>query len=415
MQPDQDNSTLGTVRKRRVWVTVFCLAVAVRLLNIVFLPTDAESLLQEDANLYWSGAAVLLEHGSFSRTFEDGLLPQTERVPGYFLFLAGIRALFSDSLVAALIAQAFIDAVTCVLIAALAGLLAHRLVLPSGTLAALWPNLVIHSGVMLTETLFLTLFVAMLTAGGLFLRDGLPKWAALAGLALGLAILTRPIAQVLPFLMLPAAFAVPLWHKRGVGAALLAATLFIICASAPLAPLLHRNHEQFGAFALNSQTGYHIIGWVAPLVRHAADGTPREVGATELTAEALSRTAIEGQKPEDINYFRQSSAFTRIGLEAIRRYPILAIAKAWANGAAINLTAPAVAIDARVRALPHPSFDATPGCGFIHDVIVNQRGGMDHLGDLCQAAMPAWSSLTSVRSATIRAPSFAPRKSRTAS
>ena len=33
-------------------------------------------------------------------------------------------------------------------------------------------------------------------------------------------------------------------------------------------------------------------------------------------------------------------------------------------------------------------FDATPGCGFIHDVIVNQRGCMDHLGDLCQAAMP---------------------------
>ena len=183
--------------------------------NIALLPTDAETLLQEDASLYWRGAAVLLEHGSFSRTFGDGLLPQTERVPGYFLFLAGIRALSGESLVAVLIVQAFVDAITCILIATIADLLSTRLALPSGILAALWPNLIVHSGSLLSDSLFLLLFTAMLATGGLFLRTGWIRWAMLAGLALGLAILTRPVAQFLPLLMLPSAFLLPLRHERG--------------------------------------------------------------------------------------------------------------------------------------------------------------------------------------------------------
>lgn len=361
MLPDSEPPPTDRSSRARTWLIVFCFAVAVRLLNIAFLPTGPEDLLKEDASLYWHGAETLLEYGSFSIESESGLLPQTERVPGYFLFLAAVRSVFGDSLTAALIAQAFLDAFTCVLIGGLAALLSPRLALPTGILAALWPNLIIHSGTILSESLFLLFFTAMLFAAGLFLKRSRPGWAALAGLTLGLAILTRPVAQLLPVAILPVAFILPLYRGQGVGAAFLAAVLFFGGAILPLTPLLHRNYEQFGTIALTSQTGAHLTGWVAPLVRRAADGTPREVGARELTAETHSRLEAENRKLAEIGDFERSRLLSQIGMDAIRRYPVWAIAKAWANGAAINLAAPALSIDTRVRALPHPSFDATPG------------------------------------------------------
>lgn len=62
-----------------------------------------------------------------------------------------MRALFGDSLVIDLVAQSFVDAITCVLTAALAGLLSIRLALPNGMLAAFWPNLIVHSGAILSD------------------------------------------------------------------------------------------------------------------------------------------------------------------------------------------------------------------------------------------------------------------------
>jgi hypothetical protein len=365
MQSSQDSSTLASTRSSRIWGVIFFIALAVRLLNVAFLPTAPEALLREDAPLYWSGAEILLEQGSFLYRADDTLLPQTERVPGYFLFLAAIRAIFDDSLLAVLIAQSVVDSITCVLIAAMSALLSSRIVLPVGILAAIWPNLIVHSSAILSDTLFLMLFTAMLAAGCRFLKCGSPRWAALAGLTLGLSILTRPVVQLLPFLMIPAAFAMPLWHRQGVGAAILAGVLFLVGAIAPLSPLLYRNYDQFDAVALTSQSGTHLIGWVAPLVRRAADGSAREVGAADLNVEAKTRAAAIGKNLGEVNPFERNRLFTELGLEAIARYPISAIAKAWSGGAFINLAAPAVAIDTRVRRLPHPSFDETKGDGVL--------------------------------------------------
>jgi hypothetical protein len=365
MQSAHESSTKNEAIRPHSWVIIFCLAIAIRLLNVAFLPSDPDTLLQEDASQYWTGSAVLLEHGSFSYDSDSGLQPQTERVPGYFVFLAGVQALFGDSLAAALIVQSIVDAITCVLIAGIAAVLSPHLALPTGILAALWPNLIIHSGMMLSDALFLFPFTSMLFAASRFIARGNPGWAAIAGLALGLALMTRTVVQLLPFLMAPAAFAIPLRHRRGIAAATLATILFLTGALLPLTPLLHRNFDQFGVIALTAQTGSHIVGWVAPLVRRAADGTPREIGSAALYADVSGQLSADGKKLEEMNPFEQSQSLTRFGLDAIVSYPFSTIVKAWANGAAVNLAAPAVAIDARVRALPHPSFDETKGDGLL--------------------------------------------------
>ena len=354
--------------KPRIWLIVFGIALADRFLNLAALPINPETLLREDALLYWNVAASFIEHGSFSTKIDGTLVPHTERVPGYMLFLAAIRLVFGDSFVAILMVQALVDSVTCLLTAWMAAQLAPRLTQSTGLLAALWPNLVVHSSVILSDSLFLMLFTAMLATACRFLQTGLARWAAAAGLILGLAILIRPIAQILPLLMAPAAFIVPLRYGRAARAATIALLLFLACAIAPLSPLLLRNYQNFASITLTSQTGTHLIGWVAPMVRRAADGTPRDIGASALMAEANARLAAQGIDPKTLDPFKRSRSYAQVGLEALGDYPITAIGKAWATGAIFNLAAPAISIDARVRALPHPSFDETKGNGIIDRV-----------------------------------------------
>jgi hypothetical protein len=63
--------------------------------------------------------------------------------------------------------------------------------------------------------------------------------------------------------------------------------------------------------------------------------------------------------------------------EAMARLPLAAYAKAWLEGMAVNLGAPALLIDPRVRALPKPSFYNTPGVSLwekTHAYLFNDPG-----------------------------------------
>ena len=107
-------------------VLVFLAALLARIANIVLLPISVEYLTVEDAIIYWDGAKVLLDHGVFGRFTGTGIMPETERTPGYIYFLAGLRRVFSDSLVGILLAQAVLDSLTCVLNAVIGDLLKHQ-------------------------------------------------------------------------------------------------------------------------------------------------------------------------------------------------------------------------------------------------------------------------------------------------
>ncbi|MEX2614514.1 MAG: hypothetical protein WD767_00290 [Alphaproteobacteria bacterium] len=344
---------------------VFLAALLARVINIALLPISVEYLTVEDAILYWDGAKVLLDHGVFGRLTDTGIMPETERAPGYIFFLAGLRWLFSDSLVGILLAQAVLDSLTCVLIAVTGAQLSRSLALAGGLLAACWVNLIIHSGMILSDSLFVFLMTAMLAAAAQFLRTASLGSVALAGLSLGLALATRSVAQLLPFLMLPAAFGVPLFHRRGAAVAALSAVLFLVLSLLPVSPLIYRNLTEFDTLAISSQTGTHLAGWVVPLVRRAADGTPRGQGAAELGASIERRIETEGLLEADATPFQRSALFQEHALRALWEYPPGAVAKAWLNGALINLTAPAIAVDPRIRQLPHASFDSTAGDGIV--------------------------------------------------
>jgi hypothetical protein len=61
------------------------------------------------------------------------------------------------------------------------------------------------------------------------------------------------------------------------------------------------------------------------------------------------------------NPFRRAALQTELAREEMGRLPLAAYAKAWLEGMVVNLAAPALLADPRVRALPKPSFYNTAG------------------------------------------------------
>lgn len=345
----------------RALLTVWTAALLLRLLNVALTPLDAEVLLIGDARGYWNETGVLIETGIIGRRAGGGVAPELRRMPAYYLFLGGVRGIFGDGFAAPLIAQSIIDSVTCLVIAALGVLLSPAVGLASGLLAAAWPNLIIHSGSILPETLFLLPFAAMLYAAARFVAGGAWRWAALAGLMLGLATTVRQVTAFLPLAMIPLAVLVPLRHRRGWREGVVAAVAFALAALLPVSPILYRNVVQYGAFELDAKAGKHLLWFVVPQVQTALDGSPRSQTVAVLERRLADRLARDGVAFADLDEFEQSRVTRAVALEALAGMPRRALAKAWAQGAAVNLLAPAVLIDPRVQHLPHPSFVETGG------------------------------------------------------
>jgi hypothetical protein len=200
----------------------------------------------------------------------------------------------------------------------------------------------------------------MLLAGTRFLLRPSVGSASLAGVAGGLALATRPAVAALLVAAVPLVFAISLRNRRTVGPALAAAVLFALTAAAPIAPLIVRNAIAYHSFSLTTQTAAHLAYWIVPLVKQRADGTPYQATVNRIEARFQQRLG-ERNASAEANPFRIAELKRELAREEMRELPLKAYALAWLEGMAINLGAPALIGDPRVRALARPSFYHTPG------------------------------------------------------
>ena len=245
--------------------------------------------------------------------------PTAFRVPLYPLFLAALTG-GEPHYAPVLVAQALVSTGTVVL----AGLLARewfgaRAGLIAAALCAVYPYYVLHD-VTLQETGLFTFLAALATWLALIARRrGSIALAALAGLALGAAILTR--ATLAPFallavlwLMLPAFGWRP--SRRGVAMSLtcLAATLLTV------SPWLIRAHDLTGRWTLGTEFGAAVFAGNHPLTfshfpRESIDLSRVEVFASLTPAD---RAALAQHSGDEAG---QSDWFLRRGVEWIARHP----------------------------------------------------------------------------------------------
>ena len=84
------------------FIVIFFVALIVRLINLAISDFSPDTMLLEDAALYWETVTT-------GQTFLDNtrleIFSQTERMPGYFLFLSAIVSIFGEHFLPVLVIQ----------------------------------------------------------------------------------------------------------------------------------------------------------------------------------------------------------------------------------------------------------------------------------------------------------------------
>jgi len=189
------------MNRSRAIVAVFAGALLVRILfNVYLVGMDNPGFALFPDGEEYDALARSLAAGT---GFEVDHAPNTFRPPGYPFFLAAIYALGGLSYPAVKIVQSAIGALTCVIILLIGErLFSRRVGVIAASIAAVYPFLVVYTGFLLSETVFVFLSSVFLYALARLREKCSVGWAAFAGLILGLMNLTRPMTLLLPILLL---------------------------------------------------------------------------------------------------------------------------------------------------------------------------------------------------------------------
>lgn len=182
-----------------------------------------------------------------------GFDPIFKRPPGYPLFVAAVLWLFGrQDLTGLLLLQHLIGVVTVLLAYGLGAALFGRLAgWVAGLLTALSGPLILTEHYLMSETLFGLLLagsVLALVAAG---KTARPSWIAAAGLLLGLAALTRPVAQILVLLFMVVIVVTTPRRRAGLGGV----ALLVACYLAVVLPWMLRNAVHHHSFVLAGGLG----------------------------------------------------------------------------------------------------------------------------------------------------------------
>jgi hypothetical protein len=177
-------------------------AVRLALLALVLARSGTSGLNRPDTSSYLEPGRNLLLHGEFVASG----LPEISRTPGYPLFLALVSL---AGPVTAALAQVILSVFSVVLVWRLARAVFHdgRIALAAAWIFAFEPLSVLYSVLLLSETLFLTLFLLSLERLAEFLRERRLSVLAQAGICLAAATFVRPVSYYLPLALAAGLFA----------------------------------------------------------------------------------------------------------------------------------------------------------------------------------------------------------------
>jgi 4-amino-4-deoxy-L-arabinose transferase-like glycosyltransferase len=247
------NSATGVDARRAVWQTPFLIALLVRLAYVLFYP---QLSVHGDAAQYdtlgWS-----LARGLGYRL--PGGEPNVYWAPGYPGVLAVVYRVAGHSYLAVRIVQAVLGAVVAALAASIAGrLFDRRIATLAGILCACYPGLIGYSGLLLTEAVFTTLLIVMVS--WLLTISGASSWRSLAGLGVlgGLTALVRAETVLLPLFV----FVTLRVFFKDRSVTVKQAVLVYATVALTLAPWAMRNYAVTGEFIPLTVHGGDVL-WIS--------------------------------------------------------------------------------------------------------------------------------------------------------
>lgn len=354
---------------RRHAYIIFGAAFVVRIVYLAVIYTGPDSLLFEDSSMYLKLSAWLLQSVDVNSLGQDGLQRMfVERAPLYILFVAGIQMFVGDSYLHIVGVQIVIDSVVCVLIGSLAGYFHRRLVLIAGLLAAVNINMIIHTSLVLSDSLFMLPFVAALLASASYIRRPSVVTAVVVAALFAVALLVRPVLLYLP-LVIMFYFAIVAWHHRVPRVNITVHILLIaVTFCAIVGPIFMKNHQNYKHLSYVSQTGTHALFWIYPQANEFANGVSREDSVSAMVSRLGEYRDTKFVKADPQNPFAMSAEMKTVASAALWELGPYALVKAWAIGSVINVAAPAIVSSSLVRRMERPSFTETPGANPIEKV-----------------------------------------------
>jgi 4-amino-4-deoxy-L-arabinose transferase-like glycosyltransferase len=248
-----------TARERRVLGAILLVALVLRVAWCVYAARAPVNL--HDPGFYRLFAEQLAHFNGYRLPIDGGKVATAYYPPGYSFSLAPFFWLTPDSWETGVVAA--LNVVWQLGLVALSFFIGRRLTgtaragyVAAATLA-LWPNLVFHSAVALTESLFLVLLagVGLLAGGAPWNERRWETWRAVAvGVVLGAATLVRPVT--IP--VFPALGIVFLVARFGWKKAIGQAALVTVAAVAVLTPWAIRNAIVMHQVTLSTNTGDNL-------------------------------------------------------------------------------------------------------------------------------------------------------------
>ena len=335
---------------------LFLLALLVRI-GYAFFFVESAYLITEDQMGYIQLAQQLPDSGFLGLNLE--------RVPGYPLFLAIINNIFGDNIWNLIAVQIVLDSLSCVMI----GLLAQTIFLKgfwiAGVISVFNLNMIILSASLLTDTLFLFIFILSIFSIVRYLQREHIYWLISSIVLLSIATMVRSASYYLLPILLLSLTIWRFWRKDSIVQVGRMIVLYLLIVATILGGIHHRNYTQYQSTALVSHTGSHLLNWVVPATyQYSGQGSYKEGYAIsrERLRFSLSRDKL---KTLPSNQFESSAYQARVGKEILLEFGVVNIVKAWIVGSIINLLAPSLSYAPVVRSIKHPSFYETAGSGAV--------------------------------------------------
>lgn len=288
-----------TKRQIILWVLV---ALAVRLAYHQLVPFfDGSYNNGSDSGKYIIRALAILEHGEVILNSNGELRADFGRMPLYPHFVAAVFWITGGENLAMVTAvQAAISSLTIVAIGLIAGALNRRWMLPAAVLASFWPAFVVYTAWVLTDSLFIDLFVWGICACVWASKSARPlPLLVAAGLAFGFAVLTRPILMFFPYLLVPVlAYILLAGQGRRWRPALVRALVPAVILLAFLVPRLVATYVEYGSPVVSTQSGNHALELIYPCLRTDpdCDRASIEKRRFELVDAAMAKLTDEERK-----------------------------------------------------------------------------------------------------------------------
>ena len=269
--------------KNNPGLTIFILALVIRLLALWADPAAWQTPLKKDALLYHSLAVSL---GSGNGLEHDGNLALVS--PLYPVFLAGVYQLFGSDRFYVLLAQCLLGALLVLYVYRIGAVAFSPGVAKIGALVATvyWPLIAIGLKIS-SEALFIPLLAAAVYYTILAFQRKQAGWAIAGAALLGLASLTRTVAFFFPAVV--AVYGALAYHSQKDKRLLVNIVLYIVIFFITLFPWALRNHARLGHFIFTSTNSGMVLSsgnmplqgkifgfnwrkkWLEPSQRHILD------------------------------------------------------------------------------------------------------------------------------------------------